>query len=186
MIIGALTFQIGLASRIVSYRVDRRQRVGDRRPGVGVLLAHVALDGLVVVGGVGIGGFDAVHVAVQPRADHPGQHLGVADLEVSPAAVPVVLARSREVRQQDPADRRPAPAASARLCSAGAPHADRRAADAREAEAEEGASWASSPPRQRACAVGRMRISLSDTLCGRETAKAMIWAMSSAVIAVAS
>ena len=35
-------------------------------------------------------------------------------------------------------------------------------------------------------AVGRKRISLSDTLCGRETAKAMIWAMSSAVIAVAS
>ena len=31
-----------------------------------------------------------------------------------------------------------------------------------------------------------MRISLSDTLCGRETAKAMIWAMSSRVIAVAA
>ena len=42
-----------------------------------------------------------------------------------------------------------------------------------------------SPPRQRACPVGRMRISLSDTPCGRETAKAMISAMSSAVIAVA-
>jgi hypothetical protein len=34
--------------------------------------------------------------------------------------------------------------------------------------------------------VGRTRISLSDTLRGRETAKAMIWAMSSAEIAVAS
>jgi hypothetical protein len=38
----------------------------------------------------------------------------------------------------------------------------------------------------RAWAVGRTRISLSETLRGRETAKAMIWAMSSAVIAVAS
>jgi hypothetical protein len=35
------------------------------------------------------------------------------------------------------------------------------------------------------CAVGRMRISLSDTLRGRETAKAMIWAMSSGAIEVA-
>jgi hypothetical protein len=40
--------------------------------------------------------------------------------------------------------------------------------------------------RQSDWAVGRTRISLSDTLCGRETAKAMISAMSCAVIAVAS
>jgi hypothetical protein len=40
--------------------------------------------------------------------------------------------------------------------------------------------------RQSDCAVGRTRISLSDTLRGGETAKAMIWATSSAEIAVAS
>jgi len=34
--------------------------------------------------------------------------------------------------------------------------------------------------------VGRTRISFSDTLRGRETAKATIWAMSSAEIAVAT
>ncbi len=39
---------------------------------------------------------------------------------------------------------------------------------------------------QSGCAVGRTRISLSDTLRGRETAKAMICATSSAVIAVAA
>ena len=39
----------GEQDRVVG--VDRRERVGDRRPGVGVLLSHVALDGLVVVGG---------------------------------------------------------------------------------------------------------------------------------------
>jgi hypothetical protein len=42
------------------------------------------------------------------------------------------------------------------------------------------------PRRQSDWAVGRTRISLSDTLRGLETAKAMIWAMSSAVIDMAS
>jgi hypothetical protein len=150
MIIGARTFQIGAGEQDRVVPVDRPERIGDSRPGVGVLLAHVALDGLVVVGGVGIDGFYAVHVAVQARADRLGQHLGVADFEVSAAAVPVVLARAREVRQQDPAAtwglRRPwipgrvRSGVAWRLRSAGAQHADRCATDAREAEAEEGAS----------------------------------------------
>jgi hypothetical protein len=105
MIIGALMFQIGAGEQNRVVAVDRRQRVGDGGPGVRFLLADVALDGLLVVGGIAIDRFDAVHVAVEPCSDHPRQHLGVADLEVPPAAVPVVLARAREVRQQDPARR---------------------------------------------------------------------------------
>ena len=69
MIIGALRFQIGLASKIVSWRVDRRERIGDRRTGVALLLADVALNGCVVVVGIGIGGFDPVERALQARAD---------------------------------------------------------------------------------------------------------------------
>jgi len=44
MIIGALMFQIGLARRVFYTSIDA-SGFGDRRPGVGVLLADVALDG---------------------------------------------------------------------------------------------------------------------------------------------
>jgi hypothetical protein len=50
MIIGARTFQIGLASRIVSYRSIDPSGLAIAGLRVGVLLAQVALDGLVVVG----------------------------------------------------------------------------------------------------------------------------------------
>ena len=66
MIMGALTFQIGLASRIVSYSSIDSKGFPDRWPGVR-FLAHVAPDGLLVVGGIAIGSPDAVHVAVEAR-----------------------------------------------------------------------------------------------------------------------
>jgi hypothetical protein len=81
--------------------VDRGQRAGDGRAGVGVLFAYVPCDGLLVVGGVGVGGFDAVDVAVDAPADRPGDHLGVADLQVPASSVVVVLSRAGEVGQQD-------------------------------------------------------------------------------------
>jgi hypothetical protein len=48
---------------------------------VRVLFADIALDGLVVVGGVGIGGFDAVHIAIQSSGDHARENLGVPHRE---------------------------------------------------------------------------------------------------------
>src|SRR3954453_4260154 len=77
--------------------VDRGERVGDDGPGIGLLLADVAGDRRVVVGGaralvgggVGARGLDAVDVAVDEPADDAGQALGVSDLEVPPPAVVV-------------------------------------------------------------------------------------------------
>jgi hypothetical protein len=72
---------------------DRGQRVLDRRSRVGVLFTDVALDGRVVAARVRLHGVDAVHVAVDQLADHAGEHLGIADLQIPPAAVVVVLPR---------------------------------------------------------------------------------------------
>ena len=89
--------------------VDRGQRIGDRRSSVGVLLGDVAGDGRVVAVRVGVGRLDPEHVAVDQLGDHLGQHLGVADLQVTPPAVVVVLTRAGEVGQQDPAGHRGSP-----------------------------------------------------------------------------
>ena len=149
----------GEQDRVVA--VDRVDRVGDGRACVGVLFAHVAVDRLVVVVGVGIGGLDAVYVAGKALGDHPGQHLGVADAEVASAAVPVVLARTREVREQDTpiAGSRPPASGGLRLptvrggaSAAGAQrHPDRRGGDTRRGESEEDTS----PDRARHLHGGR-------------------------------
>lgn len=83
-------------------RLDRCQRVGDRGSGVGFLFADVAGDGGVVASRVRVGGVDPVHVAVDQLGDHAGENFGVADLEVPPAAVVVVLPWTGEVGQQGP------------------------------------------------------------------------------------
>jgi len=44
-----------------------------------LLFADVAFDCRVVVVGVGVGGFDAVHIAADEPADRLGDDLGVAD-----------------------------------------------------------------------------------------------------------
>ena len=50
-----------------------------------------------------VSGLDAVDVATDHGADHAGEHLCVADVEVCPAAVVVVLSGTGEVGQQNPA-----------------------------------------------------------------------------------
>jgi hypothetical protein len=63
--------------------VDRGQRIGDRRSSVGVLLGDVAGDGRVVAVRVRVSRLDPVDITIDQPGDHLGQHLGVADLQVS-------------------------------------------------------------------------------------------------------
>jgi selenocysteine-specific translation elongation factor len=48
-------------------------------------------DGRVVAGRVRVCGFDAVLLAVDELADHAGEHLSVADLQILAPTVVVVL-----------------------------------------------------------------------------------------------
>jgi hypothetical protein len=101
MIIGALTFQMPLARITVAVLVDGRQRVRDGGAGVLVLFADVARHGGVVAVRIRVSGLDPVYVALDQGADHAGEHLRVADLEVGAATVVVVLARPGEVSEQN-------------------------------------------------------------------------------------
>ena len=65
-----------------------------------VLFLHVAPDRGPVVVGIRLGGTDLVDVDVHQVRDQGGHHGGVADGEVDPTAVVVVLARPGEERHQ--------------------------------------------------------------------------------------
>jgi hypothetical protein len=65
------------------------------------LFADVPGHGCFVVLRVRVGLLDAIHIATQQTADHAGEHFGVPDVEVSSAAVVVVLASAREVGEQN-------------------------------------------------------------------------------------
>lgn len=102
MIIGAPTFPDGAAEQDDVVPVERRWWCPEWGTGVLLLLLLVAGHGGVVAERVRVCGFDAVGVDVEAVADHSGDYLGVADLEVAPVPVPVVLTGPGEVRQQHP------------------------------------------------------------------------------------
>lgn len=81
--------------------VDRLQLVCDLRAGIRILFTHVASDGRFIVVRIWVGRLDAIDVGVNVLSEHRGEHLGVADLEVTPSAVAVVLTGAREVGDQD-------------------------------------------------------------------------------------
>src|SRR3954452_7776281 len=72
-------------------RVEGRGWDGEGGPGDVLLLSEVSGDRRLVVGGVRVRRLDPVHVDPHPRGDQVGDNLPVADRQVAPPTVVVVL-----------------------------------------------------------------------------------------------